>query len=613
MHANLDTSRFRPEIESTLPSDFVAGLNLSVRAMNVLRRMNLKSFIDFFSISNALLSRQRNCGKKTTAEIMAAVESLKNRFPESQARLQQIGSTLSPDFVADLNLGVRATGVLRRMKLHSYTDLFSIGETSLSGQRSCGKKTTAEIMAAIQGLKNTFPESRPDFKSPVGCLGLPPSTAIAIKSLGIESMSDLALVSDEELLRAKIDLGSLAEIRGKLGEAFATSEKALALLEDKNPVEYLRLSIRTLKAVKSLKITTVGELAGVSSHDFLKLPNFGRRSLYEIRAKLLNYFIQKGGLGGEDKYEQVTLPSNPKAFVETLLAELPQDLRDVLTRRFGLWNRKPEILQDIGDSRGCTRERIRQLESKALASLNWPGNQKIVRRFLDRLYKKHFSTVLQKGYGITTEDEFRSVFLSLFGHLQEGMSVEKLLSKAFWNGDSLYEQCCLKAQNGVFTANEKLRREYLDAVTLVEKHLARAKKPVPISDLLLIIRSERPQISNGTVPRILQVAPSLQTDDKGLCGLSEWQYMRPKTLGDMIVRALVDIGKPAHFTQITMRINEKFSPQAPLNPRNVHARLLHGQETFVWQSSGVYGLTAWGLKKAPFVKDRLVQILKSAR
>lgn len=89
--------------------------------------------------------------------------------------------------------------------------------------------------------------------------------------------------------------------------------------------------------------------------------------------------------------------------------------------------------------------------------------------------------------------------------------------------------------------------------------------------------------------------------------------MRPKTLKDMIVCALLDIRKPAHYSQVAMRLDEMFPDKAPFNPRNIHARFTSDQETFVWQTQGVYGLTAWGLKKAPFVKDRLVEILDAAQ
>ncbi|SRR6266498_640189 len=616
MHANLqDVSDFQPDGRGTLPPDFIARLNLSVRASRVLRGLNLQSYSDLFSISEALLCRSPSCGKRTSAEIMVAVKNFRNQ-PKFEAQTED---TCPPDFIDRLKLSVRAIHVLSRMNLRSYTDLFAISQEFLSTQPNCGKKTVAEIMDAVQSLKSRFPELQPrrDFASPIRCLELPTSTVNAIRGLGIESIRDLALASDEELRRAQLDLRSLTHVRGKLCDFFVTSERAPELLEDKNPVEYLRLSVRTSKALKAFKITTVGELARVPTEEFLKLGNFGTKSLDELRGKLLNYFIQKGALDGTDRLEQIRVPNNAKVFIEKLLAELPQDLRDILIRRFGLWHRKPETLEDIGDSRGCTRERIRQLESKALASLRWPGNLKMVRCFLDRLQTKHFRPVLREGYGVATEDELRTVFLSLFTSAEEGIPVERLISKAFLNGNSIYEESCVEVQDGLFSGDERTRSEYLRIVKAVGDYLTRVQKPIPLSKVLAVAckgTSSGPSgIQEEIVSRFIRVAPSIRISDDGLFGLAQWRYMRPKTLRDMTVRALVDIGKPAHFTQIAMRVNERFCPDPPLNARNIHARLVYDQETFVWQSNGVYGLTAWGLKRAPYVKDRLVQIFKSAR
>jgi hypothetical protein len=505
------------------------------------------------------------------------------------------------------------------MNLRSYADLFAISEEFLRAQPNCGKKTVIEIMNAVESLKSKCPELRPrrDFAAPIRCLGLSTTTVNAMRGLGIESIRDLALASDEELRSAHLDLRGLTDVRGKLCEFFLTSERAPELLEDKNPIEYLRLSVRTSKGLNASKITTVSELARVRTEEFLKLSNFGRKSLYELRAKLLNYFIQKGALDGTDKYEQIRLPNNPKLLIEQLLAELPQDLRDIVIRRYGLWHRKPETLEDIGDSRGCTRERIRQLESKALASLRWPGNLRTVRRFLDRVQRNYFRPIFRKGYGVATEDELRTVFLSLFTSAQEGIPVERLISKAFLNAKSIYEESCIKVQDGLFSSDERIRREYLRVVKTIEDYLTRIQKPIPLSEVLAVASKSRssgsPRSAEEVISRFIRVSPCIRTSEDGLFGLAQWRYMRPKTLRDMIVRALVDIGKPAHFTQIAMRVNERFCPDPPLNVRNIHARLVYDQDTFVWQSNGVYGLSAWGLKKAPYVKNRLVQILKSAR
>jgi RNA polymerase sigma factor (sigma-70 family) len=51
------------------------------------------------------------------------------------------------------------------------------------------------------------------------------------------------------------------------------------------------------------------------------------------------------------------------------LAQLDSRMRHVLTRRFGLDGEPPETLEEIGVGLGITRERVRQLESRALRQL----------------------------------------------------------------------------------------------------------------------------------------------------------------------------------------------------------------------------------------------------
>lgn len=48
---------------------------------------------------------------------------------------------------------------------------------------------------------------------------------------------------------------------------------------------------------------------------------------------------------------------------------LPEQHRDVIIRRFGLLERDPETLEEVGDNLGITRERVRQLQIDALKRL----------------------------------------------------------------------------------------------------------------------------------------------------------------------------------------------------------------------------------------------------
>src|SRR2546426_243369 len=58
-----------------------------------------------------------------------------------------------------------------------------------------------------------------------------------------------------------------------------------------------------------------------------------------------------------------------KALVGQMLSRLRPDKAGILADRFGLWDGIKETLQDIGDKRGLTRERIRQIEASSIQRL----------------------------------------------------------------------------------------------------------------------------------------------------------------------------------------------------------------------------------------------------
>jgi RNA polymerase primary sigma factor len=59
--------------------------------------------------------------------------------------------------------------------------------------------------------------------------------------------------------------------------------------------------------------------------------------------------------------------------LERALSTLPERERMILALRFGLTGEEPMTLERIGERFGLTRERIRQLEAKALAKLRHPS------------------------------------------------------------------------------------------------------------------------------------------------------------------------------------------------------------------------------------------------
>ena len=69
--------------------------------------------------------------------------------------------------------------------------------------------------------------------------------------------------------------------------------------------------------------------------------------------------------------------------LEEVLKTLTPREEEVLRRRFGLIDGKPHTLEEVGKKFDVTRERIRQIESKALRKLRHPSRSKKLRDFLN--------------------------------------------------------------------------------------------------------------------------------------------------------------------------------------------------------------------------------------
>jgi len=98
----------------------------------------------------------------------------------------------------------------------------------------------------------------------------------------------------------------------------------------------------------------------------------------------------------EDK--RAISPANATAYsmlkeqIEDVLVSLTERERQVLLLRFGLHDGSPRTLEEVGQLFHVTRERVRQIEAKALRKLRHPTRSRRLRNFLELT----FST--EKGY-----------------------------------------------------------------------------------------------------------------------------------------------------------------------------------------------------------------------
>ena len=68
--------------------------------------------------------------------------------------------------------------------------------------------------------------------------------------------------------------------------------------------------------------------------------------------------------------------------IDALLGDLKERERQVIELRLGLRDGHPRTLEEVGKEFNVTRERIRQIEAKALRKLGAPSRKRMLRDFL---------------------------------------------------------------------------------------------------------------------------------------------------------------------------------------------------------------------------------------
>jgi RNA polymerase sigma factor (sigma-70 family) len=100
---------------------------------------------------------------------------------------------------------------------------------------------------------------------------------------------------------------------------------------------------------------------------------------------------EDGSLELGDTLEQDTVPavelelirSSFEKQIQAIVGELDEKERDVIRMRFGLDGEEPRTLQEIGETLGLSRERIRQIESKAKEKLRRSHEAQSLRGYLN--------------------------------------------------------------------------------------------------------------------------------------------------------------------------------------------------------------------------------------
>ena len=122
-----------------------------------------------------------------------------------------------------------------------------------------------------------------------------------------------------------------------------------------------------------LPVSKVREILRIS-----QLPLSLEMPVGEENGELSDFIEDQSLLSPEKKMVNESL----KVTLENVLSELSEREERVLKLRFGLEDGMPKTLEDVGKMFNVTRERIRQIEAKALEKLRQPRRRKILKDFL---------------------------------------------------------------------------------------------------------------------------------------------------------------------------------------------------------------------------------------
>jgi len=272
-------------------------------------------------------------------------------------------------------------------------------------------------------------------------------------------------------------------------------------------------------------------------------------------------------------------PLSIEELVEAVIGktELDDRSRKIVEKRFGLATDKPATLQELGNTYGVTRERVRQVEAEALIDLKRAAakiaeTDKLIEFIVDYLAGtggvRGDDFLMKDIYNLSRPESEEAVFKNKLRFLLQLKDAPHFQKENEDYYDFWYSQedalATLESVHSSLLRQLKKTEEFLDILRsiIVPQHIT---EPVALN--------------------YISVSKKIGVGPYGDLGLRDWDEINPRTVRAKIYLALKKSGRPLHFTEIASMI-ESHAP-------TVHNELIKDRDKFVLVSRGTYGLKQW--------------------
>ena len=273
---------------------------------------------------------------------------------------------------------------------------------------------------------------------------------------------------------------------------------------------------------------------------------------------------------------------------------------EIITRRFGLISGMVETLEAIGSGQGISRERVRQLESKALSRIRRGVDGRLLIPLV--AYRELVSAIQRKvdehGGAVRKDD-----VVALLGPASGEKRFRPEMSVAFilWISPLYVESVKSAADQWVVYESESVADGFQQVTEIVHEFL---QNNGPVEEEYLLTHLANHGWASAAAGAAIRVDPGIKVTSEyvWLIDSPKWHYL---------VASLRQLGTPAHFSEVTKWVNLLLHRDCRMSERAVHAMLgNHEPEIFRRVGLGTFGLAEWGLPAVKDTVDLVCQILE---